>query len=214
MAVSLRGLCELAGVPFLADGVVVASVVPAVNYAIHHLSRKWLKAPVKFLERGEQVGLEVDYEPSHAVGADRIANAIAALQTHKAPVVIVDFGTATTFDCVNKHGVYVGGSILPGVVLSVEALLQKTAKLPQFELQVPARAVGHNTVESLQSGVMYGYAGAIDTLASHIRTELGDDTTFVATGGLGHVFSELCKEVRLYEPNLTLDGLRLAWTKM
>ncbi len=214
LASLLRGLCELANVSFEAEGIIVASVVPAVNHAIEHLGRKWLHVPVKFLRSGRQVGLPVSYEPPEAVGADRIANALAAIQRYSAPVVVVDFGTATTFDCVGADGAYRGGSILPGLSLSVEALLSKTAKLPQFELEVPERAVGRNTIESLQSGVMYGYAGAIDSLARRVKAELGGPTRVVATGGLGAVFKDLCEEIEAYEPNLTLDGLRLAWQAM
>jgi type III pantothenate kinase len=152
----------------------------------------------------------VDYDPPRAVGADRVANALAALEKYKTPVVVVDFGTATTFDTIDREGVYVGGAILPGVGISSQALVHHTAKLPQIDLVPPQRAVGKNTVESLQSGIMLGYAGAIDALARRIDLELGGGTTVVSTGGLGGVFVELCETIQEHNETLTLDGLVIA----
>lgn len=205
----LKPLCDLETVPFRASQVVVASVVPAMNFAIERLAERWLGAEPLFLNSGEAVGLKVDYDPSHAVGADRIANALAALELCEPPIVVVDFGTATTFDAISKDKVYVGGAILPGVQISMQALVGNTAKLPQVDLVAPKRAIGHSTVESLQSGVMLGYAGAIDALAVRIRKELGGGQV-IATGGLAGSFIGLCQELDRLEPSLTLDGLRLA----
>lgn len=213
LAVSLSTLCRITGIDFAASGVVVASVVPPVNHSIEHLAEKWLKAPVKFLREGSQVGLPIRYNPPSAVGADRIANAIGVLTKWSAPVVVVDFGTATTFDCIDSQGVYAGGAILPGVEVGVQALYTKTAKLPKFELVAPDRAIGEDTVSSLQSGVMLGYAGGIDALARRIKGELGD-AKVIATGGLGSIFLHLCEELDEYDANLTLDGLRIAWERM
>ena len=178
------------------------------------LGEKWLGVPVKFLRTGSQVGLEVTYEPPTVVGADRIANALGALALAKPPLVVVDFGTATTFDTIDRTGAYIGGAILPGILVSSQALAQKTAKLPQIEFVAPERAIGRTTVESLQSGVMLGYAAAIDGLARKISSELEGEVTVFSTGGLGKLFVGLCESIQRYEPNLTLDGLRIAYERL
>jgi type III pantothenate kinase len=210
LAVWLQGLCALSGIQFSVDKVVAATVVPAIHASIARLAEKWLKAPVAFLESGAQVGLQVDYEPKAAVGPDRIANALGALKIHKPPIIVVDFGTATTFDVVNREGVYAGGAILPGIEVASAALVGRTSRLPRFELKAPERAVGKNTVESLQSGMMLGYAGAIDALASRIDGEIGGGSAIISTGGLGSVFLGLCKSIEHYDKTLTLDGLVVA----
>lgn len=213
LAATLRTLCAGAGLPFAADGMVVASVVPSVDESWTRLAREHLAVDPRFLRTGAEVGLAVRYEPPNAVGADRIANALAALQTTPPPFVVVDFGTATTFDVVGPDGAYEGGSILPGPLVSMEALFSRTAKLPQIRLAPPERAIGRTTVEALQSGIVLGYAGAIDALARRIRDELGGSAPILVTGGLGSEFMELCVELDRYEPNLTLDGLRLAYRR-
>jgi type III pantothenate kinase len=214
LAVWLRGLCELSHIPFRVDRVIAATVVPAVQASISRLAEKWLAAPCRFLENGQQVGLPVDYEPKNAVGPDRIANALGALAKHAAPIIVVDFGTATTFDVVDKNGVYAGGAILPGIEVASSALVGRTSRLPRFELKAPERAIGKNTVESLQSGMMLGYAGAIDALATRIDSELGGGSNIVATGGLGPVFLDLCASLQSYDKTLTLDGLVIAAQRM
>ncbi|MFQ3678559.1 MAG: type III pantothenate kinase, partial [Fimbriimonadaceae bacterium] len=148
----------------------------------------------------------------------RIANALAALAKWPPPIVVVDFGTATTFDAISASGAYVGGAILPGVQVSAEALFSRAAKLPNVEFEAPERAVGRTTVESLQSGIMLGYAGAIDALSARIGGELseaagGRRCRVVATGGLGKIFFGLCRSIEVYEPNLTLDGLVTAFRR-
>lgn len=213
LAVKLKGFADLSDIPFRADGVTVASVVPRMDHDLERLCEKWLRTPAFFLRSGDQVGLSIRYEPPGAVGADRIANALGALALVRPPFVVVDFGTATTFDAVDQDGVYVGGAILPGVSVSLEALFSRAAKLPQIPLVAPERAIGRNTVESIQSGVMRGYAGAIDALAVQIASELGERVPVLATGGLGGTFMGLCRSLERYEPNLTLDGLRLAWDR-
>jgi type III pantothenate kinase len=210
LAVWLQGVCSLSHIPFEVDRVVVATVVPAIHTSVERLAAKWLKAPVTFLENGLQVGLEVDYEPKTAVGPDRIANALGALRSYKPPVIVVDFGTATTFDVVDRNGAYAGGAILPGIEVASSALVGRTSRLPRFELKAPERAVGKNTQESLQSGMMLGYAGAIDALAHRIDGEIGGGSTIIATGGLGSIFLDLCESIVAYDKTLTLDGLVVA----
>lgn len=213
LAASILSLVNHAGLELRAHGVAIASVVPPVDETWRRFSSRYLGVAPIFLRTGDQVGLPVVYDPPRAVGADRIANAIAALARRTAPVVVVDFGTATTFDCVNRNGEYQGGAIMPGLMVSLSSLVAHTAKLPAVSIEPPDRAVGQNTVESLQSGVVLGYADAIDGLARRIRAELGEETTFFCTGGLGETFSRICHEIGEYEANLTLDGLRLAWER-
>ena len=214
LASALHSLCQMSEVPFVADGMIVGSVVPAVDTHIGHFAQKWLKTEAMFLRTGEQIGLKVDYMPPTAVGADRIANALGALERVAPPLVVVDFGTATTFDCVGADGHYKGGSIMPGIEVSAQSLASKTAKLPQVALEAPENAVGKTVTESLQSGLVLGYAGAVDALCRQIKKELGSDTKFLVTGGLGKLFVERCEMLGEYDPYLTLDGLRLAFLKL
>lgn len=213
LAAMLKPLCDLDDIPFEAQTMVVASVVPAMNFSLARLAQKHFAIEALFLTIGDQVGLAVEYQPKNAVGADRIANAVAALQLVAPPIVIVDFGTATTFDAISKERVYVGGAILPGVQVSMEALIGRTAKLPQIDLVAPKHAIGKSTVESLQSGIMLGYAGAIDALARRTLGELGGGTV-IATGGLSVDFMGLCDCLERHEPLLTLEGLRMAAPKL
>lgn len=193
---------------------IIASVVPPADTNWERFCSKYLGCQAIFLKNGEQVGIPVSYDPPRAVGADRIANAIGALARFNPPIVIIDFGTATTFDCVDSTGTYVGGSIMPGIMVSLNSLVGHTAKLPAVAIEAPDRAVGRNTVEALQSGVVLGYAEAIDGLARRIKSELGSDTKIIATGGLGRVFVDLCEMIEEYDPVLTLEGLRLAAERM
>lgn len=214
LAAWLKLMFDLAELPFGADEIVVASVVPQLDAALDFLGEKWLGCKPRFLRTGDQVGLRVDYDPPHAVGADRLANCLAALESFRPPIIVVDFGTATTFDIVDREGDYVGGAIMTGVQVSTEALAGRTAKLPQIELRPPATAIGKNTVHALQSGIMIGYAGAVDALVRRIDAELGGGATVLATGGLGAIFLDLSETITRHEATLTIDGLRLAAARM
>lgn len=214
IAAWLKPLFDMAGLEFHVDAAVCGSVVPAINYALTRLCSKYLGAELRCLRTGGQVGLTVSYDPPHAVGADRIANAIGALAKYEPPIIVVDFGTATTFDVVDGDGVYVGGAILPGVAISTRALIEGTAKLPQIEFVAPQTAIGLNTVHSLQSGIMLGYAGSVDALANRIRQELGGKAKVLATGGLGKLFVGICETLEGWEPMLTLEGLVLAHERL
>lgn len=213
LAAAILALAPRNAIEIAAEGVVIASVVPPAEENWRRFSERYLGQSPMFLRTGAQVGLEVAYHPPEAVGADRIANALAALERDEPPVVVVDFGTATTFDCVNAQGQYQGGAIMPGIRVSLDSLIGRTAKLPAISIEAPEVAVGRNTVESLQSGIVLGYAEAIDGLARRIRGELGKNTTFWCTGGAGASFSQICREIGIYDANLTLDGLRIAWNR-
>lgn len=214
LAVWLKGVHELSGLTLGVDAAVIASVVPQMDTNLKLLAKKWLDVEAVFLRGGGAVGLPVDYDPPHAVGADRIANALGALAKFKPPIIVVDFGTATTFDSIDRTGAYVGGAILPGVGVSSQALVEHAAKLPQIDLVPPPSAIGKNTVHSLQSGVMLGYAGAIDALAARIDQELGGGATIISTGGLGRVFEGLCRSISAHDETLTLDGLVIAYERL
>ena len=209
----LRTMFEMAGLPWDLGTVVCACVVPPMVEPLRLLGERWLGIPVVFLKDGASVGLKVLYHPPTSVGADRLANALGALSLMEPPLIVVDFGTGTNFDAVDREGRYVGGAIMPGILVGSEALFRRAAKLPHVEglsLAAPARAIGGSTVESLQSGIVLGYAAAINGLAGQMDAELGGGCRVVATGGLGAMFLPLCERIESFEPTLTLDGLRIA----
>jgi type III pantothenate kinase len=158
---------------------------------------------------GTKTGIAVKYESPREVGADRIVNAVAAFERFRSGVIVVDFGTATTFDCVTPKGEYLGGVITPGVQISAEALFSRAARLHRVELALPPRVVGRNPVHSMQSGIVYGYAGLVDGLVSRLRKELGYPCRVVATGGLARLIAPQTEAIEEVDDDLTLTGLRL-----
>ncbi|MBS1705594.1 MAG: type III pantothenate kinase [Armatimonadetes bacterium] len=214
LAADLSALCKLNALEFKAEGIVVGSVVPSVNDVLSRFSKEWLGREAVFLRHGSQVGVDVRYQPPTAVGPDRIANALGAVELGCFPALVVDFGTATTFDAIGSQGEYLGGAILPGVNLAFEALFQKASMLPRVEFLPPETAIGTTTAAAIQSGVVLGYSGSIDRLAARMKAELEGNVIVIATGGLGAKFVELCVEIERYEPNLTLDGLRVAYSRI
>jgi type III pantothenate kinase len=190
-------------------GAICGSVVPSEVYAMRKACQRYLDLDLLLVGRGLKTGIKVRTDNPREVGADRIVNAVAAVERWGGPVVIVDFGTATTFDCVNGKGEYVGGAIAPGLRISEQALFEQTAKLPRVEVAQPPRAIGTNTKQAMQSGLFFGYAGLVDSLARRCRDELGANTRVVATGGLARLVCEECVYVDEVEPHLTLRGLAL-----
>ena len=191
---------------------ILASVVPpltdvlmlAINQVCTSLSR-----PPIVVGPGVKTGIAVRYDNPHDVGADRIVNAVAALELTKAGVIVVDFGTATTFDCVSPKAEYLGGVIAPGIEVSLEALLGRAAKLRPIELAVPPQVVGRTTAQSMQSGVVFGYAALVDGLVTRLKGELGFPCSVIATGGLAVLITGHTEQVERVVPELTLEGLRL-----
>jgi type III pantothenate kinase len=193
-------------------GVVLSSVVPSATQALREMVRRYFRFQPVVVEPGVKTGVPVLTDNPKEVGADRIVNALAAFTAYGGPCVVVDFGTATTFDCVSDRGEYVGGVIAPGLQVAARALFEHTARLPLVELVAPPAAIGKNTVESVQSGLIYGYAALVDGMVERITKELGHPTV-VATGGLASVVIGECRTVDHHEPWLTLEGLRLVFEK-
>lgn len=209
----LRTLLGAVGLPEVITGVVICSVVPALEEPLRQMSRRWLQREPLFVSSQLDLGFQIDYEPPTAVGADRLANAVAGVSLFGKPVIVVDFGTATTLDAVSRAGVYVGGAILPGVELMLESLAGRTARLPRIAIEGTCQPIGKSTPESLRSGVILGSVGAIEHLVNLFKCELGDDAQVIATGGLAERFAPHCPSVQRVEPMLTLEGLRILWER-
>lgn len=214
LAATLAELCELDGIDFSGDGMIIGSVVPSVNETWERFCFKWLGFPPRFLQSGQEVGVTVLYNPPHAVGADRIANTLGALAIAEPPLIVLDFGTATTFDVISADGHYLGGVIMPGINVAMRALASSTAKLPQIQFEAPETVIGMTTSAALQSGLVLGHAAAVDTLAAKIQRELGTPAKVLATGGLGKALASVCTCIDKFDENLTLEGLRIAYDRL
>ncbi|NHC44222.1 type III pantothenate kinase [Motilibacter aurantiacus] len=198
-------------------GIAVCSTVPAQLLEMRDLCRRYYSTvPTLVVEPGVKTGIPVLTDNPKEVGSDRILNALAAVHLHGGPAIVVDFGTATTFDAVTSRGEYVGGAIAPGIEISVEALGTRGAQLRRVELARPRSVVGRNTVEALQSGIIFGFAGQVDGIVDRMARELAsdpDDVTVIATGGLAPLVLEESSSIDAHEPWLTLHGLRLAFER-
>jgi type III pantothenate kinase len=208
----LLGLLEHVGHrPEDITGICLASVVPPITSKIVEACRRYINREPLVVDAGVKTGVRVRYEDPHAVGADRIVDAVAVIHLYGTPACVVDFGTATTFDAISKNGDYLGGAIAPGIAIAADALFQRTAKLPRVDIQKPPSAIGRNTVHSMQSGLVYGYVGLVEGMVARFRQELGDDLKVIATGGLADILAHETKVIQVVAPWLTLDGLQIVW---
>ncbi|HEX7284587.1 MAG TPA: type III pantothenate kinase [Candidatus Angelobacter sp.] len=194
-------------------GIIVSSVVPPMDSTWREVCERYFHLKPLFVEPGIKTGMPVLYENPSEVGADRIVNGVAAFEKYGGPCVVVDFGTATTFDTVSRKGEYLGGVISPGIGISAEALFEHTARLPFVDIRRPAKLIGTNTVGSIQSGLFFGYLGLVDGILERIVAELGPDTKVVATGGLARLIGDHSKYIKNVDDLLTLDGLRIIWER-
>ena len=193
--------------------VIVSCVVPAMINTVEGLCRDYFKLKPLIVGPGVKTGMPIHYDNPKEVGADRIVNAVAAYDQIKGSLIIVDFGTATTFDCISDKGEYLGGAIAPGLNVSADALFEKASKLPRVEVVRPPQVVAKNTVNSIQSGLFYGYVGLVDGIVARMKTELDDDPTVFATGGLAGLLSDVSTTIDRIAPNLTLEGLRIIFER-
>jgi len=195
------------------EGVIISSVVPPLMYTLEKVSTKYLKKTAFIVGPGIKTGLNIRIENPREMGADRIVNAVAGIELYGAPLIIVDFGTATTFDYIDESGSLLGCAIAPGVGISMEALYQHAAKLPRIDLVRPKTTVGRNTVTSMQAGCVFGFAGQVDGIVDRMREEFNSTPTVVATGGLAELISAESKTIQSVNPFLTLQGLQIIYER-
>jgi type III pantothenate kinase len=208
--IQLRQLFAVGGLdPRAVDALVVATVVPPLTLTLQRMSERYFGVAPLFIGPGVKTGMPILYEDPREVGADRIVNAVAAWDRWGCGLVVVDFGTATTFDAVSQRGEYLGGSICPGIAISMEALFSHASKLPEVEFVCPPHVIGRNTVASMQSGLVYGYVGLVDGICERMARELGFPPKVIATGGLAPLIAAVSSSISEVDELLTLNGLRL-----
>lgn len=191
--------------------VVISSVVPSLNMELEWVSERYFNCKPLVVGPGVKTGLAIKYENPREVGADRVVNAVAAYHKYGGPLIIVDFGTATTFCVVNEKGEYLGGAIAPGIRISTEALVSRAAKLPRVELVKPRNIIGRNTVSSMQSGVIYGFVGQVEGIINRMKPEIEGQPRVIATGGLASTIAQETNVIDEVDEYLTLDGLRIIY---
>ena len=194
-------------------GIIISSVVPPMDSTLREVCERYFHLKPLFVEPGIKTGMPVLYENPQEVGADRIVNGVAAFEKFGGPCVVVDLGTATTFDAISRKGEYLGGVISPGIGISARALFEHTARLPFVDIKKPAKVIGTNTVGSIQAGLFFGYLGLVDGILERLIGELGTDTKVVATGGLATLIGDNSKYIKNIDDLLTLDGLRIIWER-
>ena len=210
----LRNLFSLSSLDLSSvDGVIISSVVPAVDQPLETMAQRYFGRRPLFVNTGLDLGLPICYDNPREVGADRLANAVAALRNYGGPVVAVDLGTTINFDIVSASGEFLGGVICPGIGMSISGLVAQTARLPMVDFREPEKLIGSNTVGSITSGLYYGFVGMIDGVLERLASELGPGLKAVATGGQGHMIARSSRWVKIYDEDLTLHGLRFIWER-
>lgn len=213
-AMTLKNLLADAGLTFDdLDGTIISSVVPPLMFVLDKLCTKYLNHEPLIVGPGVKTGLNIKYENPREVGADRIVNAVAGVHYYGTPLIIVDFGTATTFCYVDDNGSYMGGIIAPGINIAAEALYNKASKLPRIEIVKPPSVIGKNTVHSMQSGIFYGYLGQVEGIVQRMKAEAKGDPKVVATGGLAGLICSESPLINHVDPLLTLKGLQLIYER-
>ncbi len=211
-AMIFKDLFGFAGIEFnQIQGVIISAVVPPLLPVMVEMSRKYIRVEPMVVTHELKTGITIHTDNPKEVGADRIVNAAAAYKLYGGPLIIVDFGTATTFCAITKNGEYLGGAICPGMKISAEALFQRASKLPRVELVKPPKVIGADTISAMQSGIIYGYAGLVDGIVERMKEELSADARVVATGGLAELVSPETKTIQEIKPHLTLEGLHLLY---
>jgi len=213
-AVVIKSLFDFSRLKFVdIEAVVISSVVPPVMPTLERLTHKYFGLAPLVIGPGVKTGMPIIMDNPKEVGADRIVNAVAGFAKYGGPLVIVDFGTATTFCAISIRGEYLGGAIAPGIGISSEALFRRASKLPRVELVRPKTVIGKNTVAGMQAGIYYGFTGQVDGIVERMKIELGAETTVVATGGLAELIAEDSRTIEKVDPFLTLDGLLLVYQR-
>jgi len=209
-----RNLFALTGLDFKSiDAIAIASVVPPLNFTLKRMAEAYFDLTPLFVDHTVDTGVQILYQPPSDVGADRIVDAVAAIHKYGAPCIVVDFGTATTFDAINSKGEYLGGVITPGITISADALFERAAKLPRVEIKRPNKVIGSTTVEAMQSGLYHGYVGLVDGILRKMLAELGGPAKVIATGGLAPLIATGSEIIETVDDTLTLEGLRLVYER-
>lgn len=213
--VLLRNLFSFAGLELeQIDGIIIASVVPPLNESLATMAERYFGMRPVFVNHETDTGLAIRYDNPAEIGADRIVNSVAAWHRFRSACIVVDLGTAITFDTVSAGAEYLGGIICPGIAISISALFSRTARLPLVDFREPPALIGKNTVTAMQSGLYYGFVDLIDGLIDRLKTELGPDAHVIGTGGQAHMIAKSSRHIREVDEDITLQGLQLIWQRL